>query len=135
MTDKELLELAIRARESAYTPYSNFKVGAALLTRDGKVYTGANIENAAYTPTICAERVAFFKAVNNGERDFAAIAVVGGKSGEEISGLCAPCGVCRQVMAEFCKDDFRIIAGTPDSIKTYTLPQILPDYFGPKDLQ
>ena len=134
MTDKELLLLAIEAREASYSPYSSFMVGAALLTRDGKVYTGANIENAAYTPTICAERVAFFKAVNNGERDFTAIAVVGGKRGEPISGLCAPCGVCRQVMAEFCKDDFKIIAGTPDNIKTYTLEQILPDYFGPKDL-
>ena len=135
MTDKELLLTAISAREKSYSPYSKFMVGAALLTRDGKVYTGANIENAAYTPTICAERVAFFKAVNNGERDFVKIAIVGGKAGEEISGLCAPCGVCRQVMAEFCRDDFTIIAGTPDNIKTYTLPQILPDYFGPKDLQ
>ncbi|MBQ4586839.1 MAG: cytidine deaminase [Clostridia bacterium] len=135
MTDKELLLLAIKARESSYSPYSGFAVGAALLTRDGKVYTGANIENAAYTPTICAERVAFFKAVNSGERDFVKIAVVGGKLGEVISSLCAPCGVCRQVMAEFCRDDFVIVAGTPDDIKTYTLKQILPDYFGPKDLK
>lgn len=135
MTDKELLLLAIKARESSYSPYSGFAVGAALLTRDGKVYTGANIENAAYTPTICAERVAFFKAVNSGEREFVKIAVVGGKRGEDISSLCAPCGVCRQVMAEFCRDDFVIVAGTPDDIKTYTLKQILPDYFGPKDLK
>ena len=135
MTDKELLLLAIKARESSYSPYSGFAVGAALLTRDGKVYTGANIENAAYTPTICAERVAFFKAVNSGECDFVKIAVVGGKRGEDISSLCAPCGVCRQVMAEFCRDDFVIVAGTPDDIKTYTLKQILPDYFGPKDLK
>ena len=135
MTDKELLLLAIKARESSYSPYSGFAVGAALLTRDGKVYTGANIENAAYTPTICAERVAFFKAVNSGEHDFVKIAVVGGKRGEAISSLCAPCGVCRQVMAEFCRDDFVIVAGTPDDIKTYTLKQILPDYFGPKDLK
>lgn len=134
MTDKELLILAKDARKSAYTPYSNFQVGAALLTEDGKVYTGANIENASYTPCVCAERVAFFKAVNNGERHFKAIAIVGGKAGED-PGFCAPCGVCRQVMAEFCTDEFKIILGTPDNIKTYTLVEILPDYFGPKDLK
>ncbi len=134
MTNIELLQKAIEARNSSYAPYSGFQVGAALLTADGKVYTGANIENAAYTPTICAERVAFFKAVNLGERNFAKIAITGGKSGET-AGFCAPCGVCRQVMAEFCTDDFEIILGTPDDIKVYTLKEILPDYFGPKNLK
>ncbi len=133
MTNKELLQKAIESRKDSYSPYSNFCVGAALLTCDGKVYTGANIENAAYTPTICAERVAFFKAVNNGERNFSKIAITGGKAGEP-AGFCAPCGVCRQVMAEFCKDDFEIILGTPDDIKVYTLKEILPDYFGPNNL-
>lgn len=133
MTNQELLAKALEARKSAYTPYSHFQVGAALLTEDGKLFLGANIENAAYTPTICAERVAFFKAVNSGERKFKKIAVVGGKEGEDIQ-FCAPCGVCRQVMAEFCKDDFEIVLGTPENIKIYTLKTILPDYFGPKDL-
>lgn len=134
MTDKELLLKAIEARKSSYSPYSDFQVGAALMTKEGKVYLGANIENAAYTPTICAERVAFFKAINNGERNFEKIAIIGGKAGEPPV-FCAPCGVCRQVMAEFCKEDFRIVLGTPDGeIKVYTLATILPDYFGPKDL-
>ena len=102
MSDKELMQAAVKARKMAYAPYSGFFVGAALLTKDGKVYTGCNIENASYTPTNCAERTAFFKAVSEGERAFEAIAVVGGK-GEELSELCAPCGVCRQVMTEFCR--------------------------------
>lgn len=133
MTDKELMLLAIEARNSAYTPYSHFKVGAALVSSNGKVYTGANIENAAYTPTICAERVAFFKAVNQGERNFAKIAIVGGKEGEK-SDFCAPCGVCRQVMAEFCKSNFQIILGNEDDIKVYTLSELLPERFGPNNL-
>lgn len=133
MTDKELLTAAINAREYSYTPYSHFQVGAALLTKDGKIYTGANIENAAYTPTICAERVAFFKAVNAGERDFRKIAIVGGKEGENPD-FCAPCGVCRQVMAEFCQDDFQIVLGTTDNIRVYNLKDILPDRFGPDNL-
>lgn len=133
MTDKELLTAAIDAREYSYTPYSHFQVGAALLTKDGKIYTGANIENAAYTPTICAERVAFFKAVNAGERDFCKIAIVGGKEGETPD-FCAPCGVCRQVMAEFCQDDFQIVLGTTDNISVYNLKDILPDRFGPDNL-
>lgn len=133
MTDKELMLLAIEARNKAYTPYSHFKVGAALLTESGNVYTGANIENAAYTPTVCAERVAFFAAVHAGEREFLKIAIVGGKDGES-SGFCAPCGVCRQVMAEFCKSDFQIILGTEDNIKAYTLSELLPERFGPDNL-
>ena len=98
MTDRELMVLAEQARERSYSPYSHFCVGAALLTKGGNVYTGCNIENAAYTPTNCAERTAFFKAVSEGERDFEAIAIVGGKRGT-VAPFCAPCGVCRQVMA------------------------------------
>ena len=110
--DSRALALAaIDAMKKSYSPYSNFTVGAALLTKDGKVYTGANIENASYTPTICAERNAIFTAVHNGERDFEAIAIVGGHKGE-ITGVTAPCGVCRQVMSEFCSPDFKVIMVT-----------------------
>lgn len=133
MTDKELMTLAMEARKASYSPYSGFRVGAALLGRSGKVYLGCNIENAAYTPTNCAERTAVFKAVSEGEREFDAIAVVGGK-GEELSALCAPCGVCRQVLAEFCGQDFRVILGNPDDIKAYTFAEILPLSFGRSDL-
>ena len=108
MTEKELCALAVKAMDNSYSPYSSFRVGAALLTADGKAYTGCNIENASYTPTVCAERTAFFKAVSEGEREFAMIAVAGGKDGR-IEGICPPCGVCRQVMAEFCKPDFPIL--------------------------
>lgn len=133
MTDKELLEQALEARKSSYSPYSGFQVGAALMTKSGKVYFGANIENAAYTPTICAERVAFFKAVNEGEREFSKIAIIGGKKdGEAV--FCAPCGVCRQVMAEFCGKDFQIVLGTPDNVKVYCFSELLPESFGPKNL-
>ena len=108
MTDLELMQYAVKAREKSYSPYSNFKVGAALLGKSGKVYLGCNIENAAYTPTNCAERTAVFKAVSEGEKEFTAIAIVGGK-GEQLASFCAPCGVCRQVLAEFCDKDFRLI--------------------------
>ena len=134
MLDKELLELAIEARKKSYSPYSNFRVGAALLTKSGKVYGGCNIENAAYTPTNCAERTAIFKAVSEGEREFSAIAIVGGK-GEEPADFCAPCGVCRQVLAEFCDLDFRIVLGTPENIRVYTLAELLPLSFGKADLK
>lgn len=134
MTDKELLLKAIEAREMAYAPYSDHKVGAALVGKSGKVYTGCNVENAAYTPTNCAERTAVFKAVSEGERDFEAIAIVGGK-GEEPSELCAPCGVCRQVLAEFCTGDFKIIMGTPENIKVCTLSELLPYSFGKSNLE
>ena len=136
MTDLELMQVATVARERAYAPYSNFRVGAALLTADGKLYTGCNIENAAFTPTNCAERTAFFKAVSEGERKFAAIAVVGGK-GEMLSALCAPCGVCRQVMAEFCDaDTFEIITAVSEKeYQVYKLKDLLPFGFGPEDLQ
>lgn len=133
MLDKELLQLAIEARKKSYSPYSGFRVGAALLTKSGKVYDGCNIENAAYTPTNCAERTAIFKAVSEGEREFSAIAIVGGK-GEDPADFCAPCGVCRQVIAEFCDPDFRIILGTLDNIRVYTLAELLPLSFGKADL-
>ncbi len=134
MTDKELMSLAAQAREKSYSPYSHFKVGAALLGKSGKVYLGCNVENAAYTPTNCAERTTVFKAVSEGEREFQAIAIVGGK-GDEWAEFCAPCGVCRQVLAEFCDKDFRLVLGNPNTIKTYTFEEILPLSFGKNDLE
>lgn len=126
---KELLALAIKARERSYCPYSGISVGAALLTKEGKVYFGANIENASYSPTICAERVAFFKAISSGERDFLAIAIAGGESGKPSKADFPPCGVCRQVMSEFCHGDFRVIWGDGENITDKTLAEILPDSF------
>ena len=135
MTDLELVALAKEAREHAYVPYSGYSVGAALLTKDGKIYQGCNIENAAFGPTNCAERTAFFTAVYQGEREFEAIAVVGGKAGEALTGYFAPCGVCRQVMREFCDDDFKIVlGGKDDDYKVMTLAEMLPQSFSPKDL-
>lgn len=127
----ELMELAAQAREHSYSPYSHYKVGAALLTKDGRIYQGCNMENASYTPTVCAERTAFFKAVYDGVRDFEAIAVIG--SGNTPA---YPCGVCRQVMNEFCDKDFLIITGNCDrsEIVALTLDEMLPRSFGPKDL-
>lgn len=133
MTDKELIELAIKAREFAYAPYSNHKVGAALVGKSGKIYTGCNVENAAYSPTNCAERTAIFKAVSEGEREFTAIAIVGG-IGDKLSPLCAPCGVCRQVLSEFASGDLKIVMGTPDRITVSTLREILPYSFGKSNL-
>lgn len=133
MNELELIKIAKLAAEKAYVPYSGFTVGAALLTKDGKVYSGCNIENASYSPTNCAERTAFFKAVSEGERDFAAIAIVGGKE-KNFTEYCSPCGVCRQVMAEFCNKDFRIILGKNDNdYKTYTLAELLPESFSLKE--
>ena len=123
-----LMKQAYEARKKSYSPYSHFCVGAALLCKNGKVYTGCNIENAAYTPTNCAERTAIFKAVSEGEREFEAIAIIGGKAGED-GGFCAPCGVCRQVIAEFCDKDFKIVLGTADNVKVYTLGELLPFSF------
>ena len=136
VTEKELIRKAIEAMNAAYTPYSGFRVGAALLTEDGRIYQGCNIENAAYTPTVCAERTAFFKAVSEGERRFSAICIVGGKDGI-LSGYTAPCGVCRQVMREFCQPDhFRIIlAKDEEHWKEYSLSELLPEGFGPENLQ
>lgn len=129
MTPTELLDLAKEAMTHAYVPYSGYKVGAALLCADGTVYGGCNIENASYSPTNCAERTAFFKAVYDGHRDFAAIAVVGGKDGV-ITGAFPPCGVCRQVMREFCKDDFLIYMGKENGcFDTVTLAELLPYSF------
>ena len=135
MSDRDLIDLAIEARNNAYTPYSDFKVGAALLSKEGKVYKGCNIENAAYTPTNCAERTAFFKAVSEGVTDFKAIAIVGGYDKDGLK-FCPPCGVCRQVMMEFCESDkFRILLlDEDDEIKSYLLKDILPFGFGPKNL-
>ena len=126
MEPLELLALAKNAMLRAYAPYSGFMVGAALLTKSGNVYTGCNIENASYSPTNCAERTAFFKAVSEGEREFAAIAVVGGQNGV-ITGLCPPCGVCRQVMQEFCEPTFPIYMGKEnDGYEAVTLVELLP---------
>lgn len=137
MTDIKLLEEAKKARLMAYAPYSKFKVGAALLTKSGKVYHGCNIENAAYTPTNCAERTAFFKAVSEGETKFEKIAVVGAMEGREADDICSPCGVCRQVMMEFCNPKtFKIIlANGKGNILVSSLDEILPYGFGPKDLE
>lgn len=124
-----LVNKANEAREKSYCPYSGFAVGAALLCSDGTVYTGANIENASYTPTICAERVAFFQAVHEGKREFEAIAIVGGSKGCDINSLCTPCGVCRQVMSEFCKGDFKIILSNGKTDSVFTLDDMLPHRF------
>ena len=128
MTPERLVELAKEAMTHAYAPYSGYKVGAALLCADGTVYQGCNIENSAYSPTNCAERTAFFKAIYDGQRDFSAIAICGGKDGV-ITGLFPPCGVCRQVMREVCGRDFKIYMITPDGYETRTLAQLLPDSF------
>lgn len=129
MKETELISLAKKAAENAYTPYSGFKVGAALLCKSGKIYTGCNIENASFSPTNCAERTAFFKAVSEGERDFVSIAVVGGKDGD-FTDYCTPCGVCRQVMSEFCGRDFRVILGkNGDDFRVITLRNLLPESF------
>lgn len=129
MTPQQLMNLAREAMTHAYVPYSGYKVGAALLCADGTVYQGCNIENAAYGPTCCAERTAFFKAVYDGHRDFVSIAVCGGKDGV-ITGFFPPCGVCRQVMREFCRDDFVIyMIGPGDTWQAHTLAQILPYSF------
>ena len=130
----ELIKNAVKARENSYAPYSKYKVGAALLTKSGKVYLGCNVENASYTPTICAERNAFFKAISEGEREFEMIAIVGGKEGEELSTNCTPCGVCRQVMTEFCSKDFLVILGTPEKYKVYRLEELMPYSFTKTEL-
>lgn len=135
MNEKELCKEAIDAMKNAYAPYSGYKVGAALLTEEGKLFAGCNIENAAYTPTVCAERVALFNAISSGERNFTAIAVAGGKDGV-ISGAFPPCGVCRQVMAEFCAPDFTVLVVTgEDSYKKYTLNELFPQAFTPKNIE
>lgn len=132
---QELIEKAIGMMDYSYVPYSHFHVGAALLTKNGRYYTGCNIENAAYTPTNCAERTAFFKAVSEGVKEFDAICIVGGKEGV-LTEYAAPCGVCRQVMMEFCDSEtFKIIlAVSKDKYDVFTLKELLPLGFGPANL-
>lgn len=134
--DRELMQAAIEAREQAYAPYSGYLVGAALLAADGEIYPGCNIENASYGATNCAERTAFFKAVSQGKKEFRAIAVVGGSrelgQGEISPDMAYPCGICRQVMREFCGPDFRILVGrSAEDFQEYTLEELLPESFGP----
>lgn len=133
--NEELIRLAYEAQKKSYSPYSHFATGAALLTADGQVFQGCNIENAAYSPTICAERTAFSKAVSEGIREFSKIAVVGGYP-DKPGDYCAPCGVCRQVMAEFCDpEQFEVIlARDPADYKVILLKDLLPEGFGPKNL-
>lgn len=128
LTDNELVSLAKKELKNSYSPYSGFKVAAALITKSGKVYTGVNIENSSYPATVCAERVALFKAISNGERGFEAIAIVCEKGD-----FCYPCGVCRQVMSEFCDESFRIILEGNNIIKSHTLEELLPHSFKLKD--
>ncbi|MCD7726478.1 MAG: cytidine deaminase [Clostridiales bacterium] len=133
---RELIEKAAAARGMSYAPYSHYRVGAALLSKDGRCFTGCNIENAAYTPSNCAERTAFFKAVSEGIRDFQAIAIVGSPAGNEITQLAYPCGVCRQVMMEFCdpKTFQIIVARSVTDYQHRTLEELLPCGFGPDNL-
>ena len=127
---KELVALAEQARERSYCPYSRFAVGAALLCADGTVFTGCNIENAAFGPSVCAERTAIFKAVSEGRRDFAALAVAGGPAGIPVERECPPCGVCRQVLREFCADDFPVyMSGGNGTYRILRLSRLLPASF------
>lgn len=128
MNNKELINKAIAAMGNSYSPFSGFSVGAALLGKSGKVYTGCNIENSAFSPTNCAERTAVFKAVSEGEREFVKMALVGGHN-REIKNIILPCGVCRQVLCEFCDKDFEIICATESEEKIYTLGELLPESF------
>lgn len=125
----ELSRLAVSMMNKAYAPYSGYKVGAALLAGSGEIYLGCNIENSAFSPTVCAERVAFFKAISDGEYDFSAIAIAGGKDGI-VSGYFPPCGVCRQVMAEFCKENFDVILCGKDGYTVKKFGEMLPFSFG-----
>lgn len=137
MEFEKIVREALRMRQYSYVPYSHFRVGAALLTENGDIYTGCNIENAAYTPTNCAERTAFFKAVSEGERSFTAIAVAGGAEDAKELEYCSPCGVCRQVMMEFCDPEtFQVILVKSETeYQVFTLQEILPLGFGPKNLE
>ncbi len=133
MQYSNLIDFATQAMQKAYAPYSNFKVGAALITNDGKIFSGCNIENASYSPTICAERSAFANAINSGELSFSAIAVVGGKNGN-ITECITPCGVCRQFMAEFCDASFKVICWDGHKSTIYTLGDLLPNSFSAKNI-
>ena len=131
-----LIAVALNARENAYVPYSHYQVGAALLTQDGRIYTGCNVENASYGATNCAERTAFFKAVSEGEYQFKAIAVAGGLKNKPITDYAYPCGICRQVMQEFCGSDFQIIVVKNETdYKVMTLAELLPCGFGGESIQ
>lgn len=136
MKDHQLMDCAKKARSRAYAPYSNYFVGAALLSTKGNVYQGCNIENASFSATVCAERAALFNAISQGEREFTAIALAGGPSGQlDCSVRCSPCGVCRQVLSEFCQPDFKVILLNPDNtLSTYLLSQLLPLGFSAKNL-
>lgn len=129
MEYQNLIDNALKVRKFAYVPYSKFYVGASLLTIDGKVFDGCNIENASYSLTICAERTAIFKAISNGYKDFSAIAVVGGFDLENVSEYCYPCGACIQVMTEFCKPDFKIVLYNGKNVKIHTLNELFPNTF------
>lgn len=133
---EELIEMALEARKLSYAPYSKFRVGAALLARNGVVYKGCNIENASYSATNCAERTAFYNAVIDGQKAFEAIAIAGGAEDAAELEYCAPCGICRQVMREFCDpDSFEIIvAKNTEEYKVFTLAELLPESFGPENL-
>lgn len=137
--NRELMRAAMEARKRAYAPYSGYLVGAALMTDDGKIYQGCNIENASYGASNCAERTAFFLAVSQGERDFRAIAIAGGSGeapqGEVFPDMAYPCGICRQVMREFCGPDFCVLVGrSTEDYEEYTLEELLPKSFGPVGL-
>ena len=133
---QKLIREALKAREFSYSPYSDYRVGAALMTKEGEIFTGCNIENAAYTPTVCAERTAFFKAVGEGRRDFAAIAITGSPAGR-MSQLSWPCGVCRQVMMEFCDpEEFYVIVAVSEEVyQVRRLKELQPEGFRPANLQ
>lgn len=133
----DLIAAAIEARRNSYSPYSHYQVGAALLAADGRIVTGCNIENAAYGPSNCAERTAFFKAVSDGLREFSAIAIVGSPEGEELTQYAYPCGVCRQVMMEFCEpESFQVIVAKSEAdYRVMTLSELLPEGFGPENLR
>ena len=134
MANKDLYDIAESARAYSYCPYSGISVGAALHTEDGRVYLGSNIENSAYSPGVCAERVAIFKAVSEGKRHFKAIAVAGGRVGEPSERAFPPCGVCRQVMEEFCDGDFEIILKDGDSTRSHKLSELFPLAFGTEEI-
>ncbi|MBR6329468.1 MAG: cytidine deaminase [Lachnospiraceae bacterium] len=138
MDTAKLVTAALEARNNSYSPYSHYRVGAALLTKDGSIFTGCNIENSSYGLTCCAERVALFNAVSKGEREFEALAIAGGAEDEEdeLSGYAFPCGACRQVMSEFAGEDLRIlVVRSTSDVKEYTLGQLLPESFGASNLE
>lgn len=134
MKDMELINAALGAAERAYAPYSGFFVGAALLCKSGAVYTGCNVENSSYGAACCAERTALFKAVSEGEREFAAIAIVGGKGGK-VRAFCPPCGICRQVLSEFAEGDFLVLLYDGENVRKLSLAELLPHSFAKNNLE